>query len=190
MADTSAYKIGMTRDLFPKSILKAVRLSMYVVATLLVGFVGYSRLPKLSSGLDVTPSGSTPSHAREAPAPAVAVKQSDAVRPATRLIQTRPRKAQTIDQAAPAPVATPEPQETGSPAADPPSAAAQSETDVPAPPSLVGESSTPAQSWRATPAQDSGNPVKRAIKSVGHFLHLGHEKYQPEPSTPQPATAP
>ncbi len=173
----------MTRDLFPKGILKTVRLSMYVVVGLLVGFVVYRRLPNISSVLNLTPWGSAPAPAQRAPAPAVAIKQSDAPRPA---IKTR--KVQTIHHAAPAVDAAPEPQAILSHAADPPSAVSQPQTDSSSPPTSSGETSAPVQSWRATPVQDSGNPVKRAIKSVGHFLHIGHEKYQPGPSAPQPAT--
>jgi hypothetical protein len=175
----------LTRDLFPKGILKTVKLSMLVVAALLVGFVVYRRLPDISRVLPFTLSGSTQPPAQGAPAPGVAIKQSDAPRPATKI-----RKVQTIHQAAPALDAAPEIQETSIPAADPPSAVSQPLTDAPSPPSSLGETSASVQSWRATPAQESRNPVERAITSVGHFFHIGHEKYQPPPSVPQPAAAP
>lgn len=147
MTDTLAYQIGavfflavlfmagtMTRDLFPKGILKTVRLSMYVVVGLLVGFVVYRRLPNISSVLNLTPWGSAPAPAQRAPAPAVAIKQSDAPRPA---IKTR--KVQTIHHAAPAVDAAPEPQAILSHAADPPSAVSQPQTDSSSPPTSSGK---------------------------------------------------
>jgi hypothetical protein len=197
MTDTLAYQIGavfflaalcmawtLTRDLFPRGVLKTVKLSMLVAAALLVGFVVYRRLPDISSVFDFASSRSTETPAQGAPASAVTIKQSDAQPPATKI-----RKAQIIRQAAPALDAAPEPQET-IPAADPPSAVSQPQTDASSPPSSIGETSASVQSWRATPVQESGNRVQRAIKSVGHFLHIGHEKYQPGPSIPQPAAAP
>jgi hypothetical protein len=189
MTDTLAYEIGavfflavlfmagtLTRDLFPKSVFKTVKLSVFVVSALLVAFAVHLRLP---DGIDFTPPRSTRTPAQGVAAPAVAIKQSDVSRSATKI-----RKVQIIPQAAPALDAVPEPQETSIPVTDPPSAVSQPQTD--APPSAVGETSASVQSWRATPVQESRNPVKRAIKSVGHFLHIGPEKYQPQPSVPQP----
>jgi hypothetical protein len=194
MTDTLAYEIGavfflsvlfmagtLTRGLFPKGVLKTVKLSMLIVALLLVGFVVYRGL----SSRNFKPSRSAHVPRQGPPAPAVAIKQSDTPRPARRI-----REAQTIHQAAPALDTAPEPQETSIPAADPPSPVSPPQTDASSPPSPVGETSASVQSWRATLAQESRNPVKRAIQSVGHFLHIGHEKYQPQPSVPQPAVAP
>jgi hypothetical protein len=197
MTDTLAYQIGavfflavlfmagtLTSGLFPKGVFKTVKLSMLVMAALLVGFVAYRRLPDISTVPGFTSSRPTQIPAERVPAPGLTIKQSDAPRPATKI-----RKVQIIQQAAPAPGATPEPQEIV-PAADPPSTVLEPQTEESPPPSSVGESSAPVQSWRVAPVQESGNRVKQAIKSVGHFLHLGHDKYRPGPSIPQPAVAP
>jgi hypothetical protein len=196
VTDTLAYEIGavfflavlfmagtLTRGLFPKGILKTVKLSMFAVAALLVGFLAYRKLPDISS-FDFKPSRSAQTPAQGAPAPGVAIKQNDATGAARKI-----RKTQISHEAPSAVDAVPEPQETSIPAVDPPSAVSRLQTDASSPPS-VGETSAPIQSWRATPAQEPRNPVKRAIKSMGHFLHIGPEKYQPQPSVPQPAMAP
>jgi len=196
MTNTLAYQIGavfflavlfmtgtLTRGLFPASIFRSVKLAIFVVAALLVGFVAYRKLPDISGALDFTSSGTTQTPAQGAPAPGVAAKQINAPRPT---IKTR--EVPTIHQAAPPPDAAAESQDTSSPAPDPPrSAVSQPQRDAISPPSSVGAGSASAESWRATPAQESGNRVKRAVKSVGHFLHIGHEKYQPPPSVPQSA---
>jgi len=196
MTSTLAYQIGavfflavlfmtgtLTRGLFPSNIFKSVKLAIFVVAALLVGFVAYRKLPDISGVLDFRSSDTTQAPAQGTTAAGVAPKQSNAPQPT---IKTR--GVQTIHQTAPPPDAATEPQETSSPAPDPPqSAVSQPQRDAFSPPSSVGAGSTSAGSWRATPAQESGNRVKRAVKSVGHFLHIGHEKYQPPPSVPQPA---
>ena len=196
MTDTLAYQIGavfflavlfmagtLTRDLSPKNGFKSVKVTMLVVAVLLVGFVVYRRLPDISGVLDYTPSGSTQTAAQGAPAPGVAMKQSNAPRPT---IKTR--EVQNIHQTATALDATSQPQGTPNLVVSPqPPVLSPPQSDAYSPPSSVGAGSASAGSWRVTPALESGNRVKRAIKSVGHFLHIGHEKYQPPPSVPQPA---
>jgi hypothetical protein len=196
MTDTLAYQIGamfflavlfmagtLTRGLFPKDIFKSVKLTALVVAVLLVGFVMYRRRQDISSVLDFTPSGSTPIPVQGAPAPGVAIKKGGAPRPATKA-----REVQTIRQTPPALDATPRPQETPNLVAGPQlPAVSPPQSDAFSPPGSVGEGAASAGSRQATPALESGNRVKRAIKSVGHFLHIGHEKYQPLPSVPQSA---
>jgi hypothetical protein len=179
MTDTLAYQIGavfflavlfmagtMTRGLFPTRIFDNVKLTLFVVAALLVGFAVYHGLPGLSSLLDFLPASTAQTPSTVAPA-ASAVKQTGAPRRAT----GAPRPAITVREFHDAP----EPQTNPTPMANP------------APPT---EEPPPAsnQSWRATPVQESGNRVTRAMESVGHFLHIGHAKYQPAPVAPQPAT--
>lgn len=176
MTDTLAYQIGgvfflavlfmagtMTRGLFPTRIFDNVKLTVFVVAVLLVGFVVYRGLPELSSVLDFLPASTTEAPSQPAPAAAAIKQKTPAPRPAIKLLELHDAPA-----AAPTLVANPE-----LPAAQPPRSDDAAE-------------STP--SWPAAPAQESGNRVTRAIASVGHFLHIGHAKYQPAPVAPQPAT--
>jgi hypothetical protein len=194
MTDTLAYQIGavfflavlfmagtLTRGLFPTSIFKNVKLTTFTVAALLVGFVAYRGLPDISHVLDFTPRGTTQAPAQASASSGVATKQSSAPRPVTKI-----REVQTM-QGTPALHAASQPQRTSKAVVDPPLPIVSQPQSAPSsPPSSVGEGSASAESWRATPAQESGNRVKLAIKSVGHFLHIGHEKYRPPPSVPQP----
>jgi len=197
MTDTLAYQIGavfflaalfmtgtLTRGLFPTGIFKNLKLAMFLVAALMVGFVLYLRLPDISSVLDLTALSTPEAPAQEAPAPAVVIKQRGALRPATKA-----QDVQVIHQAEPALDATSQPQGSPNPVVDPrPPTLSPPQSNASSPPSSVREDSALAGSWRAVPAQESGNRVTRAMKSVGHFLHIGHEKYQPGPVAPQPAT--
>jgi hypothetical protein len=191
MTDVLAYQIGavfflvvlfmvgtMTRGLFSADLFKNIKLTVFVVVALLVGFFVYHDLPDLSSYLnfDFNKPAGTAQAPEPAPAPApvtpaVAVKRASAPRPAVKMGEVR------IIQPA-----DPEPEVAVQPAA------------VVVPPSPVSQPSVIAET-RALPAKEvvapeSGNRVKKAINSVGHFLHLGHKQYQPGQSVPQDESAP
>jgi hypothetical protein len=190
MTDVLAYQIGavfflvvlfmagtMTRSLFPAGLFKNIKLTVFVVVALLVGFLVYRDLPDLSSYFNFDfnnkPAGTAQAAVPEpAPvAPAVAVRHSSAPRPAVKMGEVR-----IIQPADPEPELAVQP------------------TAVVAPPPPVSQPSVIAET-RVAPAKElvapeSGNRVKKAMKSVGHFLHLGHEQYRPGQSIPQDASAP
>ncbi len=213
--DTTAYEIGavfflaalfmmgtLTRGLIPVPIFKNAKLVMLLTGALLVGWVAYLRLPDISGFFDVgiakrtVPSEAvpveTPKPVAAGPAvpappafrstgqPAATVKPT--VRPAPAVKATiRPAPVVQIREAssaqvAPAVALAPQPQQI-------PDAPAHIEAAPPVQPVASGSELEAAPNHQA-----DGNRVKRAIKSVGHFLHIGHEKYQPPVVAPVPAT--
>lgn len=206
MNSTTAYQIGavfflavlfmvgtLTRGLVPIGIFKNAKLVMLVTGALLVGWMAYLRFPGLSGVFDseavrpappveATPS-SKPRHASTdsgVPAPPPlrsAARPGPAVQPALQPAPAVQIRETPVVQAAPA-VAAPQPQQI-------PESQIRVTTPAPSPP--VARSAE----FASAPVQrDDGNRVTRAMKSVGHFLHIGHDKYRPPSVAPVPAADP
>lgn len=205
MNSTTAYQIGavfflavlfmvgtLTRGLVPIGIFKNAKLVMLVTGALLVGWMAYLRFPGLSGVFDseavrpappveATPSSkpryaSTDSGVPAPPPIHSAVRSRPPIQPALRPEPAVQIQAAPVIRPAPAVVATPPPQ----PIPDTPVHVAASAPPVP---SAANFASAPVQ-------RDDGNRVTRAMKSVGHFLHIGHDKYRPPPVAPVPAADP
>jgi hypothetical protein len=191
MTDVLAYQIGavfflvvlfmagtMTRGLFPDGLFKNIKLTAFVVAALLVGFLVYRNLPDISSifNFDSNPGSTVQTPAPEPVTPAVPAKRASA--PRSQASQAKTGEVRIIQPADPEPDLAVQP----APADLPQTPASQPRPAV-SQPSVIAET-------RAQPTQESGNKVKRAMKSMGHFLHLGHEQYHPGQSAPQDASAP
>jgi hypothetical protein len=186
MTQALAYEIGavfllvalliagsLARGLFSKEILRAVRLVAIAFGLLVVSSEAYRRLPGGVGGVFSIPTG-TPS-ATPVPQPNAAHKEPVHAQPVARpqpaphphLAPQPAPKVIEVDSFLKTPVKEPEIEELPDAVADanPPSPIAV--TDAPKP-------------------RASENPGKRAIKSVGRFLHLSHRRYEP----PQPAQQP
>jgi hypothetical protein len=202
MTDTLAYQIGavfflavlfmagtLTRDIFPPGLFKNAKAAIFVVAAILGGFAVYHSFPDLSRLFDFDFKRPEPTAAppQEQAAPPIAARHSGASRPAVRT-----REVPVIRGVEP--VIDPElrSRRTSNPVADPPQSVVSQSQLALSQSSVLGEESirTFRPDTGAPPTQVSGNRVKRTIKSVGRFFHIGHEEYRPGQSAPQPASAP
>lgn len=213
--DTTAYEIGavfflaalfmmgtLTRGLIPVSIFKNARLVTFVTGGLLVGWMVYLWLPEISGLVDAgmtkcaVPSEAVPVETAKPVAAGPGVPAPPAIRSAgqpeatvkptirpTPVVKATIRPAPAVQireapsvQVAPAVATAPQPQQI-------PDIPAHTEAAPPVQPvaSSGGVESVPTH-------REDGNRVTRAIKSVGHFLHIGHEKYEPPVVAPVPAT--
>jgi hypothetical protein len=195
MTDTLAYQIGavfflavlfmagtLTRGLIPRGIFKNVKLTMFITGALLVGLLVYRGLPDMSgvmSGIldwgPATAQSPPPAEPAKPEKGAVTMRNKPSA-PAARVRETAP-----APRMAPALQTTPQPVTLHPVVELPPPA--------PAPLQAAPEPAYSSSDSYSAATRDSGNRVTRAIKSVGHFLHIGHQKYQPPPVAPQPASA-
>jgi hypothetical protein len=179
MTQALAYEIGavflvtallmggsLARGLFSKDILRGVRLFAIAFGLLAVSAEAYRRLPGTVGGFFLTPTGTTA-------APPGALPKAGDKEPVPRQPARRPHPA-----ARPQP--TPKVIDVDS----------LLKTEVKEPPVEIEETPNADATLIAvtdTPKpQASENKTKRAIKSVGHFLHLSHKKYEPPHAAPQP----
>lgn len=201
MTDITAYQIGavfllaalfmagtLTRGLFRTHIFDNVKVTLFVVAAVLIGFAVYRGLPDISRLFNSA--AESPSPGPAALAPGVPIKRNDT--PLPQAIKTRETQAQTTHQALPVQGVASPPNVVLHLAVDPPSSTAITpQPEASSQPGSATATFAPA-SMPEPRTQESGNRVKRVIKSVGHFLHIGHEQYQPAPSVPEryePGTA-
>jgi hypothetical protein len=182
MTQTLAYEIGavflvtalllsgsMARGLFSKEILRAMRLVAITFGLLAVSAEAYRRLPgavgEVFSGTTAATPVAQPNAAHKEP-----VHEQPAARP----------------QPAPHPYLAPRPQ----PAAKVIEVDSFLETQVKESPmeieDLPDANTAPIAVMDAPKPLASENKAKRAIKSVGRFLHLSHRKYEPPHAAPQP----
>jgi hypothetical protein len=196
MTDVLAYQIGavfllavlfmvgtMTRGLFSADLFKNIKLTVFVVVALLVGFLAYRNRADISSIFNFDSQAQVkapaPAPAPQSKAPAGTAARSSAPRPAVRIGEVR-----IIQPADPEPDIPVQTAEAPKPAVvGPPPSPLPQPHPVVSPPAVIAETSAPA-------APESGNRAKRAIRSVGRFLHLGHEQYHPGQSVPQNASTP
>ena len=192
VTDILAYQIGgvfflvvlfmagtMTRGFFPPGLFKNIKLTVFVLVALIVGFFVYRDLPDISSifSFDFNKPASeskSPAAVPEPVAPAVAVRRSSAPKPAVKMGEVKIIR----------PFDDP----------DPPvrSAEISSPAVVEAPPSPVAPVSTATVVVETRPVQvqDSGNRVKRAAKAIGHALGFVHPEYKPGQNVPTNASPP